>query len=202
MTRWPYRLPTPVDGVKIGLFGGSFDPAHYGHHHVAEVALKRLQLDYVWWIPAAGNPLKSTETPFERRMISALVMANNPRMAVTDLEPRLGVRYTADLVAKLRATAPRAQFVWLMGGDNLFTFHHWQKWNEIARSLPIAVVSRPGAGPKARFSKFSRRYASARKPAYAANKLPCAEAPAWVHLRAPLNWENSTRLRLEAETTT
>ena len=190
-------MPTPVDGRRIGILGGSFDPAHSGHLHVAEVALHRMQLDYVWWVPARGNPLKNTETPFEIRKKSVvdLLGDHNPRMAVTDIERQLNLQYTIDLIRALKQTAPRARFVWLMGGDNLLGFHHWKGWDEIARTVPIGVVARPGAGPRARLSKFALRFRQNRIPNYAAASLPFAKAPAWAHMRAPLNGESSTRIR-------
>lgn len=191
-------MPTPVDGRKIGILGGSFDPAHSGHLHVAEVALKRMQLDYVWWVPARGNPLKSTETPFEDRWATVLGQLgdHHPRMAITDIERRLDLNYTVDLIRILKQAAPRAHFVWLMGGDNLLGFHRWKGWNEIAKLVPIGVVARPGAGPRARLSKFALRYRQYRMPNYAAARLPLAAPPVWAHMRAPLNEESSTRLRL------
>ena len=194
MTRL-YRFPTPTAGMRIGLLGGSFDPAHSGHAHVARIALRRLKLDYVWWIPARGNPLKSTETPYPIRFASAVALARHPRMHVLDIEQKLGLRYTIHLVRALKALAPAAHFVWLMGGDNLLGFHRWQDWDEIARTLPIAVVARPGAGPRARLSKFASRYAQSRLPTYRAAALADHPAPAWIHLRGPLNPESSTRLR-------
>lgn len=181
--------------MKIGLLGGTFNPAHEGHAHVARTALKRLQLDYVWWIPARGNPLKTTQTGFDKRYASARSFATGPRMRVTDVEYRLGINYTIDLIRYLKRVAPTAHFVWLMGGDNLLTFHRWGGWTDIADLVPIAVIARPGAGPRARFSKFARRYAYARMPDRAAPLLARKQAPAWAHLRTPLNHESSTRIR-------
>ncbi len=198
MKSTPLKLPSPVHGMRIGLFGGSFDPAHEGHAHVAETALKRLKLDYVWWIPARGNPLKSTETPFAKRFTTAKTFARGDKMRVTDIEFRLGLTYTNALIQTLVRRAPNTSFVWLMGGDNLLGFHRWQGWTQIAETVPIAVVARPGAGPRARFSKFARRYAQYRLPDRQASVVANQSAPHWVHLRAPLNNESSTRLRQQA----
>ncbi len=195
MSRQLLRLPSATEGMKIGLFGGSFDPAHEGHAHVAETALRRLQLDYVWWIPARGNPLKDTQTVFERRFASAERMASGPKMRVTDIEQRLDLSYTNALIQRLKTAAPKAQFVWIMGGDNLTTFHRWKGWTEIANSVPIAVVARPGSGARAKFSKFARRYSQYRIRDANAAAAPITTPPCWVHMRAPLNNESSTRLR-------
>ena len=158
MTR--VHLPGPAAGRRIGLLGGSFNPAHAGHLHVAETALKRLRLDEVWWIVARGNPLKSDHGDFAERLASARTFARPPAMNVTDIEAQLDLTYTADTLRTLRAAEPEAHFVWIMGADNVTGFHLWKDWEEIAASVPIAVVSRPGT----RISKaqpFTRRFAEA-----------------------------------------
>lgn len=191
-------LPGPTRGLRIGLFGGSFNPAHEGHLHVAETALKRLQLDAVWWLVAGGNPLKESHGVYEARLASARRLAHGPAMRVTSLERTLGVRYTADLLEKLLPRASGAHFVWVMGADNLAHFHRWGRWDEIAKRLPIAVVGRPGAFPKAGLSKFARRFASARLPEQAAAALPLCDPPAWTYLTAPWNTASSTAIRRKA----
>lgn len=191
-------LPGPTCGLRIGLFGGSFNPAHEGHLHVAETALKRLQLDAVWWLVAGGNPLKESHGVYEARLASARRLAHGPAMRVTSLERTLGVRYTADLLEKLLPRAPGAHFVWVMGADNLAHFHRWGRWDEIAGRLPIAVVGRPGAFPRAGLSKFARRFAHARLPEHAAAALPLSPPPAWTYLTAPWNTASSTAIRRKA----
>ena len=188
-------LPGPTRGLRIGLFGGSFNPAHSGHRHVAETAMKRLQLDWVWWIVARGNPLKTAHGDFTERLASARAVAHNPRMIVTDIEARLGLTYTSDTLAAIVARAPEAHFVWLMGADNLAGFHHWENWQGIAQTLPIAVVARPGVGPGARNSPFARRFAKNRIPAAGACTLATTPPPAWTYLTAPLDPSSSTALR-------
>lgn len=189
------KLPGPVDGLRIGLFGGSFNPAHSGHLHVAETAMRRLGLDWVWWIVARGNPLKTSHGDFDARLVSASQLASNPRMIVTDVEAQLGLTYTSDTIAAIVNRAPTAHFVWLMGADNLAGFHRWQDWHGIAQTLPIAVIARPGVGLAARNAPFARRFASSRIPASAARKLPFSKPPAWTYLTAPLDPASSTALR-------
>lgn len=198
MSARPLRLPGPHDGLRIGLFGGSFNPAHEGHRHVAETALTRLQLDWVWWIVARGNPLKSRHGAFAARFASAERLASHPRMRVTDLERQLGVTYTRDLIAPLQARCPTARFVWMMGADNLAGFHRWGGWAGIMRALPVAIIARPDAGPRARLSKAARRFAGDRLPETAASRLALAEPPAWVFLTAPWHPASSTRIRRAA----
>ena len=188
-------LPGPTRGLRIGLFGGSFNPAHSGHLHVAETAMKRLQLDWVWWIVARGNPLKTAHGDFTERLASARAAAHHPRMIVTDIEARLGLTYTSDTLAAIVARAPEAHFVWLMGADNMAGFHHWQNWQGIAQTLPIAVIARPGVGPGARNSPFARRFAENRIPSAAARTLATTPPPAWTYLAAPLDPSSSTALR-------
>ena len=188
-------LPGPTRGLRIGLFGGSFNPAHSGHLLVAETAMKRLGLDWVWWVVARGNPLKTSHGDFSARLASAQAVAKNPRMIVTDIEVRLGLTYTSDTLAAIVARAPEAHFVWLMGVDNLAGFHHWKDWQGIANTLPIAVIARPGTGPGERNSPFARRFARNRVPTAAAPTLAATLPPAWTYLPAPLDPTSSTVLR-------
>jgi nicotinate-nucleotide adenylyltransferase len=132
--------------ARIGLLGGSFNPAHAGHRHVAERALRRLGLDQVWLMVSPGNPLKPARgmAPFARRLASARAIADGRRIIATDIEARLGTRYTVDTLEQLRRRFPRAQFVLLMGADNLSQLPRWKRWRRIAREVPIAVLPRPG----------------------------------------------------------
>lgn len=160
------KPPGPVaDGLKIGLLGGSFNPAHEGHLHVSEVALKQLDLDYVWWLVSPQNPLKpvSGMAPLEKRIAYAEAYQHHPRIVVTDVERALGTRYTIDTLHALRRRFPRVHFVWLMGSDNLEQFRQWRYWPEIVRSVPIAVVMRPGSPVAPLRSKMLQRFAAARR---------------------------------------
>lgn len=195
----PLRLPGPARGLRIGLFGGSFNPAHDGHRHVAETALKRLDLDWVWWIVARGNPLKETHGVYTARIASARRVARHPRMRVSDMEAQLGVRYTLDLVRALHRRCPETDFVWVMGADNLESFPRWGGWDEIARTVPIAAVARPEAGPEARLGKFACRFSRNRFAAASARTLAREAPPAWVFLPARWHPESSTALRRRAE---
>lgn len=135
-------------GLKIGLLGGSFNPAHEGHLHISEMALKKLGLDFVWWLVSPQNPLKGRVgmAPLQQRLaFAADRFENHPRIFVLDVERALGTRYTVDTVTKLQRRFPDVKFVWLMGTDNLEGFHRWRRWQDIARRIPIAVVTRPGS---------------------------------------------------------
>jgi len=184
-------------GMRVGLFGGSFNPAHEGHAHVAETALRRLRLDRVIWLVSPQNPLKPTHETEEltRRVWNALRYAQGPSMIVSDAETRIGSRYTIDTLRVLKARYPGVCFVWIMGADSLATFHRWRGWTQIMRETPVAVVSRPWTALKSRTSPAARRFASARLPSSAAPTLPCRKPPAWVYLRGPLNFTSSTALR-------
>jgi nicotinate-nucleotide adenylyltransferase len=126
--------------MRVGLMGGSFNPAHAGHLHVAETARVRLGLDRVVWLVSPGNPLKSAAPPLGLRIASARGVARGPSMVVSDAEARLGSRFTIDTVRLLKARHPGVRFVWLMGGDNLASFHRWKGWTDILREVPVAVV--------------------------------------------------------------
>jgi nicotinate-nucleotide adenylyltransferase len=157
------RPPGPVTaGLRIGLLGGSFNPAHDGHLHVSDVALKQLGLDYVWWLVSPQNPLKPAHgmaSLDERFSRARCLTRNTPRIRVTDIETQLGTRYTVDTVAKLMQRFPALHFVWLMGSDNLMTFHRWRNWQELVRRIPIAVVIRPGSALAPLASKAVHRLA-------------------------------------------
>ncbi len=184
--------------MRVGLFGGSFNPAHAGHAHVAQTALQRLRLDRVIWLVSPQNPLKSTaETAsLDARMAGARKMAGgDPRMIVSDVETRLKITYTVDVLELLRARFPAVKFVWIMGGDNLASFHRWRGWTDIARTTPMAVIARPDALLQSRSAPAARRYAAARRPSREAALLADAPTPAWTYLRAPLNAASSTKLR-------
>ena len=132
--------------MKIGLFGGTFDPPHDAHRAACLIAMRRLGLDRVWWMVTPGNPLKDTRglTPIEERIAAARALADHPRIIVTGLEAAIGARYTFDTVAYLKAHCPGVDFVWIMGADNLRSFHRWENWRGIAAMVPIAVVDRLG----------------------------------------------------------
>ena len=183
-------------GMRVGLFGGSFDPAHEGHAHVAETALKRLGLDRVIWLVSPGNPLKPrAPAQLARRMASAGAMARGPRMVVSDAESRLGVRYTIDTVRALKARYPGVAFVWIMGADSLKDLHRWRGWTQLMAEIPMAIVARPGSAIMSRLAPAARRYAHARLPSGGARRLPGSSPPAWTFLRAPWNFASSTALR-------
>jgi len=184
-------------GMRVGLFGGSFNPAHKGHAHVAETARRRLGLNHVIWLVSPQNPLKPThETAgLAERMASARRYARDRGMIVSDAETKLGSQYTIDVVRALKARFPGVRFVWIMGADSLASFHRWRGWTEIMREVPVAVVSRPWISLKSRFSPAARRFARFRRPSSRAACLPFAKPPAWVFLRGPLNFQSSTSLR-------
>jgi nicotinate-nucleotide adenylyltransferase len=134
-------------GKPTGLLGGSFNPAHAGHRHISLSAIQALELDEVWWLVSPGNPLKAGATdmaPLSARLASARRMARNAPIRPSAIESRLGTRYTVDTLAHLVRRYPGRRFIWLMGADNLAQFHRWRQWRRIARTVPIAVIARPG----------------------------------------------------------
>jgi nicotinate-nucleotide adenylyltransferase len=151
--------------LRIGLLGGSFNPAHEGHLYVGEVARKRLGLDYVWWLVTPQNPLKPAAdmAPLDKRLVAARALASrNPRLIVTGIERSLGTCYTIDTLRALTRRFPGVRFVWLMGSDNLDQFHRWWRWEEIVRLVPVAVVERPGSILAPLRAKAMQRFASSR----------------------------------------
>jgi nicotinate-nucleotide adenylyltransferase len=183
--------------MRIGLMGGSFNPAHAGHRLVALTALRRLRLDRVWWLVTPGNPLKDNARlpPLAARIAAAQAVADHPRIDATGLEAALGTRYTHDTVEELARRCPGVRFVWIMGADNLLQFHRWQRWRDIAAALPIAVVDRPGATLTAPGAPAAVALAGRRLREADAAALPLARPPAWVFLHGPRSPLSSTRLR-------
>jgi nicotinate-nucleotide adenylyltransferase len=184
-------------GMKVGLYGGSFNPAHEGHAHVAETARRKLGLDRVIWLVSPQNPLKSNHetASLAKRMAGARVLANGPGMIVSDVETALGSAYTIDTVRALQARFPAVKFVWIMGADSLATFHRWRGWTQIMREVPVAVVSRPWISLKSRFSPAAIRFARYRWPSSRALGLAGSQPPAWVFLFGRFNFQSSTALR-------
>jgi nicotinate-nucleotide adenylyltransferase len=184
-------------GMKVGLFGGSFNPAHDGHAHVAETAMRRLGLDRVVWLVSPQNPLKDARhsAPLSDRVASAREHAHGPSMIVSDFEARTGVAWTVDTLRLLVARHPGVHFVWLMGSDNLASFHRWRGWTDIMRLMPVAVIARPGSLLDSRTAPAAARFAGFRIPAQQAGLLPTLAAPAWTYLTAPLNPLSSTAIR-------
>ncbi|GGD42895.1 putative nicotinate-nucleotide adenylyltransferase [Aureimonas glaciei] len=191
------RLPHTESGMTVGLFGGSFDPPHAGHLLVAETALRRLQLDRLWWIVTPGNPLKRHERTHSlgERIAASRHIAAEPRIDVTAFEAAHRLRYTADTLALVRQRRPDVHFVWVMGADSLASFHRWQDWRGIVGTMPIAVVDRPGATLSILSSPMAKTFSRFRLSEADGAALPFRKAPAWVFLHGPRSPLSSTALR-------
>jgi len=184
-------------GQRIGLFGGSFNPPHQGHVHVCEQALRKLELNQIWWLVTPGNPLKDTSNlaPLAERIISCEAITPNPRMKITACEIDLPTRYTADTLSHIVARNRHVDFVWIMGADNLGQFHQWERWRDIANLMPIAVVDRPGSTLKLHSAKAAQALRRYRVDETDASLLASKPAPAWTFLHGPRNSLSSTALR-------
>jgi len=193
------RMPVAGDGQKIGLFGGSFNPAHEGHINLCDLALKRLELDQIWWMVTPGNPLKdiSKLAPLEARIKKCHEIISHPRIKVTAFEAKHKVRYTADTLKLVKRLRPRNDFIWLMGADNLADFHHWQDWRQIADMMPIAVIDRPGSTLSYHSALASIALSKYRIDEGDAPLLAHMKPPAWTFLHGPRSSLSSTQLRAE-----
>jgi nicotinate-nucleotide adenylyltransferase len=189
--------PKPAPGERIGLLGGSFNPAHDGHVELSELALEKLGLDSVWWLVSPQNPLKPAAgmAPLAERMMSARRAAQGRSIVVTDIETKLGTRYTADTLAALVERFPDARFVWLMGADNLLQVHRWRDWSRIFHTVPVAVFARPTYSLRAEQARAARRFARYRLPSFRGRRLADQRPPAWVLFKRPHNPQSATRLR-------
>ena len=188
--------PIATPGQRIGLLGGSFDPPHEGHLHISRWALRAMGLDRVWWLVSPGNPLKPHgPAALEQRLAACGALIDHPRIAATDLERRLGTRYTADTLAALAPRYPGVRFVWLMGADNLTVFHHWHRWGWIMGNVPVGILARPGEQIRAGLSPAARRFSRLRLPQSAASFLGREGRPGWVLLTGPMSGASSTAIR-------
>lgn len=190
-------MPHVERGMQVGLFGGSFNPPHAGHVLVAEIAMRRLELDQLWWMVTPGNPLKSGRElkPLAERVRSSEAITGNPRIKVTAFEAAHRIRFTADTLALIRARNPGVDFVWIMGADSLRDFHRWQRWRAIAQTFPIAVIDRPGATLAFLSSVMAKTFDHARVDETDAGTLARRRPPAWTFIHGPRSSLSSTAIR-------
>jgi nicotinate-nucleotide adenylyltransferase len=183
--------------MRIGLFGGTFDPPHAAHRAASLLALRRLGLDRLWWLVTPGNPLKDTRglAPLAQRMAAAAALSRHPRIDITGFEAALGVRYSYQTIAYLVTHCPGVRFVWIMGADNLRHFHRWQRWRDIAALVPIAVIDRLGPSLYSTAGVASQALGRARIPESAARTLPERKPPSWIYLHGLKSPLSSTALR-------
>lgn len=191
------RLPPLKPGMRVGLYGGSFNPAHAGHRHVSLMALKRLRLDRIWWMVTPGNPLKDTSelADTQERVARAREVAAHPRIDVTCFEEAIGARYTVDTLRFITRRFPHVDFVWIMGADSLSSFHRWRGWRAIADLVPMAVVDRPGHTLKAVRSRAATALAPYRVGEEDGPSLAGLKTPAWLFLHGPRSSLSSSALR-------
>ena len=191
------KMPHVESGMAVGLFGGSFNPPHAGHVLLAEIALRRLRLDQLWWIVTPGNPLKSHKElmPLNERLAACEKLAEDPRVKVTAFEAAHHIRYTADTLALIKQKNPDVNFVWLMGADNLKNFHLWQRWQKLALTFPLAVIDRPGSTLSYMSSLVAKTFDYARTDEEDAPRLARIRAPAWTFIHGPRSSLSSSAIR-------
>jgi nicotinate-nucleotide adenylyltransferase len=183
--------------ASIGLLGGSFNPAHRAHRRISLAALEALGLDEIWWLASPGNPLKPARgmAPLAARFASAVRMARHAPIRVTAIERELGTVFTAETLAALARRFPQHRFVWLMGADNLAQFHRWRDWRRIARTMTIAVATRPGYDARALKAPawgWLRRFV---RPVAMAKDWTLWRPPALVLLKSPPDPTSATAIR-------
>ena len=191
-------FPIARPGMRIGILGGSFDPAHRGHALITREALRRFGLDQVWWMVSPGNPLKQEgPAPMAHRLAQAGQVMRDPRVKITDIEARLGTRFTADTLTHLQALYRGVHFVWLMGADNMVQFDQWDHWRDIMNRVPVGVLARPGWRMPGRTARAARIYAQAELPERAAHALADAQTPAWAFVNIPMSPLSSSAIRAQ-----
>jgi nicotinate-nucleotide adenylyltransferase len=197
MGETPATALTSLRGRRIGLLGGSFNPAHQGHRHISQQALKRLRLDEVWWLVSPQNPLKPVAgmAPFADRLAGARAVASHRLIRVTGIEAELKTLYTAETLRQLARRFPRDRFIWLMGADNLAQIDRWKDWQQIFNTVAVAVFARPSYCLRALASPAAHRFARNRVPESASGALRQRRPPAWVFLVGPLSPLSATAIR-------
>ena len=192
-------MPESSPKRRIGLLGGSFNPAHAGHREISLVALERLRLDAVWWLVSPGNPLKdpTSYAGYDERMHRARAVADHPNIVISDFEHRRNLQYTVDTLEQIIDANPGISFAWLMGADSLSSFHRWKEWRRIAELAPIAVFNRPGYGDAALASEAAQTLAAFRIASDDGDLL-MHEPPAWIFFAETDNSLSSTALRSKA----
>ena len=186
------------EGMSIGLFGGSFNPAHSGHMHVALTGLRAFELDQIWWMVSPQNPLKPKQPSYESRVKTVEALGLPPKMRISHLETRFGTRYTIDTIKVAKNRFPETRFVFLMGADNLLQMPKWRDWHGIMNALPLGVISRPGKNNstlKARLGKAASVYRNNRVPELHSGIVKYCNAPAWCYVTPPMNSLSSSALR-------
>jgi nicotinate-nucleotide adenylyltransferase len=191
------KTPPFVPGLRVGLFGGSFNPPHDGHREASLLALRRLQLHRIWWLVSPANPLKDPDelAPLAERVEAARRVSQHPRIAVTALEAAIGAAYTFDTITYLNQRCPGVHFVWLMGADNFRLFDRWQRWRDIARLVPVAIIDRPGSTLTALHGRAAAALAPYRRDETDGGLLAMAAPPAFIFLHGPRSPKSSTELR-------
>ena len=185
----------PEDNLSIGLFGGSFNPAHKGHMHVADAGLRDLGLDRIWWLVSPQNPLKPKQPSYDTRAQTVRDLPLKPRMEINRAEIDLGTNYTIDLIKGLQHRYPLTRFVFLMGADNFTQLPKWKGWQDILESVPVAVIARPQSPIRARLGKAAQVYQKYRIDEQNSHILQYYEAPCWTYLTLPLNDLSSSAIR-------
>ncbi|MGH6858569.1 MAG: nicotinate-nucleotide adenylyltransferase [Methylocella sp.] len=191
------KTPPFVRGLRVGLFGGSFNPPHEGHKEASLLALRRLRLDRVWWLVSPANPLKNARelAPLAERVDAARRVGRHPRIKITALEAAIGATYTYQTITYLKKRCPGVHFVWLMGADNFCLFDRWQRWRDIARLVPIAIIDRPGSTLTAPHGRAAEALAPYRRDETDSALLAMASPPAFIFLHGPRSPASSTALR-------
>ncbi len=192
-----YKLPYSTPNMRIGLLGGSFNPAHEGHILISEQVRKRLNLDIVWWLFTPGNPLKNNDNlaSLEERILYAENLIKSPNIRLTAFEARYGFIYSYDSLSYLLNRLADRRFVWIMGSDNFYNFHKWYRWRDIAKLLPMAIYARPGTNRRALFSKAAMNLRNFRLALGKEKLLFNSKAPSWIFLNGASSAQSSSKIR-------
>ena len=191
------RVVAPGASRRIGLLGGSFNPAHKGHYRVSTLALRWLALDEVWWLVSPQNPLKEDTDmqPLKYRLSSARTYAQHARIRVTDIEAELSSARSYDVIRYLCQAYPRCRFVWMIGADNFVQIPKWYRWRDIFSTVPIAVFGRPPFTYASLTGQAANAYSAYRIPQHMTHVIAVQKPPAWIFLWMSRDSTSATAIR-------
>lgn len=192
-----FKIPPASRGMRIGLFGGSFNPPHQGHLHASLTAIKKLQLDQIWWLVTPGNPLKQQNNlaGLTERILKCQRIATHPDIRVTAFEASYNFRYSADTISLLKRRRPAANFVWVMGADNLANFHKWDRWRDIVQLMPLAIIDRPNSTTSPNSTSATHFLSRYRVDERDSSLLAGGITPAWTFIHGQRSFLSSTQIR-------
>ena len=179
----------------VGILGGTFDPPHEGHLFISKFAKIKLDVGEVWWIVTTTNPLKKNKVDYKKRLKKVKRFLMNHHIKVLEIQDLSKNTYTVDLLEYLFKKFPHKKFIWLMGADNLLSFHLWRNWKKIFYNIPIAIFDRPPYSLSISKAKAILYFKEDRINSKLSRNLKFMKPPKWLFLTGLTNLQSSTKIR-------